>query len=157
MIVVDPDPLVVQIANTLKPGRALDLACGAGRNALWLASNGWNVEAIDNSPAALSAIPRAPNLCTQLADLEKPDYRIEPESWELILMVRYLQRDLWEPAKRGLTPGGAIIVIVLLEDPNKQGRSRALPSELRHAFEDFEILDYSEADGLAKLAARKPY
>jgi SAM-dependent methyltransferase len=160
MIVVDgqqPDPLVVQIAAALTPGRALDLACGSGRNALWLANNGWSVEAIDNSPAALAAIPNTSGIHSHLADLEKHEYEIEPNNWDLILMVRYLQRDLWQPAKLGLKPGGVIVVIVLLEDPNKQGRFRARSGELREAFNDFQILHSSEGEGLAKLAARKPY
>src|SRR5258708_7745298 len=44
-----PTPLLIETAKILAPGRALDLACGAGRNALWLAEHGWDVIAVDGS------------------------------------------------------------------------------------------------------------
>ena len=49
----EPDALVERIAAVLPPARALDLACGAGANALWLALRGWDVTAVDRSPAAI--------------------------------------------------------------------------------------------------------
>jgi len=50
----DPHPLVVQAASMLSPCRALDLACGAGRNARYLRGLGWNVVAIDRTAARSS-------------------------------------------------------------------------------------------------------
>ena len=47
----EPEPLLVEAAEFLAPGRALDLACGTGRNALYLVSLGWRVTAVDRSPA----------------------------------------------------------------------------------------------------------
>ena len=48
-----PAPLLVQAAELLRPGRALDLACGTGRNALFLASLGWQVTAVDRSAVGI--------------------------------------------------------------------------------------------------------
>ena len=48
-----PDPTVVAVAGGLEPGRALDLGSGDGRNAMWLAANGWQVLGVDFSPVAL--------------------------------------------------------------------------------------------------------
>jgi len=48
-----PTPLLAATAAKLVPGKALDLACGAGRNAIWLAEHGWEVTAVDGAPAAL--------------------------------------------------------------------------------------------------------
>ena len=53
---MDPHPLLVEAASKLTPGRALDLACGTGRNALWLAQHGWDVTAVDASPTAIETL-----------------------------------------------------------------------------------------------------
>jgi 2-polyprenyl-3-methyl-5-hydroxy-6-metoxy-1,4-benzoquinol methylase len=49
-------PLIIETAKQLKPGKALDLACGTGRNALWLAKHGWSVTAVDASSAAIETL-----------------------------------------------------------------------------------------------------
>src|SRR5690242_19391427 len=96
-----PAPLLVQTVERLPAGRALDLACGAGRNALWLAEHGWSVTAVDGAPAAIEilrdrAVERGIRVDARVADLEKGGYRIEPASWDLIAICYYLQRDLLE-------------------------------------------------------------
>jgi tellurite methyltransferase len=137
----DPDPLVMEIAGGLQPGRALDLACGAGANALWLAEQGWGVTAVDRSPAAIElvrvqAARRAVHVTARVADLEAHEFTIAPDAWDLILMCRYLQRDLFEPSKLGLAPGGVLIVIVLLAVCGKLGKHnfRVEPGELVRCF-----------------------
>ena len=145
------EPLVVSTVRELTPGRALDLACGFGRNALWLADQGWHVTAVDISTEAIAALRSDPRIEARVADLEQCEYSIAPESWDLILMCRYLQRDLFEPAKRGVVPGGIVLAIVLLGE----GRFRANPGELRSHFGDWEILHYAEGS-VAEIVARKP-
>ncbi len=137
-----PTPLVVDIAGRLKPGRALDLACGSGRNALWLAEQGWQVTAVDGSSAAIELLrTRNPNIHARVADLEKHEYAIEPDSWDLILLCYYLQRDLFEPAKRGVIPGGVVIAIVHVPGPGEALTPfRLPPGELAAQFKNFEIL-----------------
>jgi SAM-dependent methyltransferase len=153
----DPAPLLIQMASHLRPGSALDLACGTGRNALWLAGRGWEVTAVDGSAVAIEILRRrAPsNLRTQVADLERGDYRIEAAAWDLILMCRYLQRDLFEPAKQGLKPGGIVIVVVNLVERGKEPTAtRARAGELAEYFRDWQILHYREA-ATAEIVARK--
>jgi SAM-dependent methyltransferase len=53
-----PNATVVEVATTLKRGRALDLAAGQGRNAIWLATRGWTVDAVDFSSVALTKASR---------------------------------------------------------------------------------------------------
>ena len=84
-----PTPLLVESAGKLSPGKALDLACGSGRNALWLAKQGWSVTAVDGSPAAIEilrsrASESGVSVNARIADLEKSEYRIESSSWNLI-------------------------------------------------------------------------
>src|SRR4051812_36289406 len=132
----EPVKLVAETAKQLKPGRALDLACGTGRNAIWLAKQGWEVTAVDGAPAAIEAVGRraeqfAVTINTRVADLEKREYQIAPGAWDLICICYYLQLDLFEPAKRGLAPGGVIISIVHVDLPGEPpGQHRLKPGEL---------------------------
>jgi tellurite methyltransferase len=162
-----PDPLVVKIASTLPPGRALDLACGTGRNALWLAEQGWRVTAVDISPTAIASLAarakqRRAAVDLRVADLEKDEYTIEPLHWELITACYYLQRDLFKRAKQGLVPGGILVAIALMVEPGKQHSPfRVQPGELGDFFEGWEILHHREgADAahraVAEIVARRP-
>jgi tellurite methyltransferase len=165
-----PAPLVMNIAARMPPGRALDLACGAGRNALWLAEQGWSVTAVDGSATAIAmlreeAARRGLAIETAVADLAKREYTVEPDRWDLIVMSYYLQRDLFEPAKRGVRPGGVVIAIVHLIEPGHENSPfRVQPGELRTYFEGWEILDSYEGHPreithryqVAEIAARRP-
>lgn len=152
-----PAPLLIATASGLTPGSALDLACGTGRNALWLAGRGWEVTAVDGSAVAIQILRRrAPsNLRTHVADLERGEYRIQAAAWDLILICQYLQRNLFAPAKQGLKPGGIVLVIVNLVERGKEPTAtRARPGELAEYFQDCEILHYREAT-TAEIVARK--
>jgi SAM-dependent methyltransferase len=130
-------PLLATIASRLVPGRAIDLACGAGRNALWLAANGWQVTAVDGSSAAIEIVKaRNPAIDARVADLEKHQYVVEPDSWDLIAICYYLQRDLFEPAKRGVVPGGVVIAIAHIPEPADPQMTpfRLAPGELTGYF-----------------------
>src|SRR5260370_19793496 len=100
---VDPEPtaLVVETARAVPRGKALDVACGAGGNALWLAEQGWNVTAVDGAPAAIEIVrkrvsERGLMVDARVADIEKGEYRIEPSALDLITICNYLQRHLFE-------------------------------------------------------------
>jgi len=162
-----PNPLLVEAARDLRPGRALDLACGTGRNALWLAQHRWNVTAIDGSAAAVEILHgRAGDvgvtIDAQVADLEDPEFTIAPASHDLIAMCYYFQRNLIEPCKRGLVPGGVMVAIALLIEPGKElSTFRLRPGELRSYFADWEVLRYRESTDawehkVAELVARRP-
>jgi SAM-dependent methyltransferase len=146
----DPTALVARTAKALPVGRALDVACGTGRNALWLAQQGWKVTAVDGAPTAIEVLlgrarERGLSVEAVVANLEKWEYRIEPEAWDLICICYYLQRDLFEVAKRGLAPGGVIISIVHLSDPGDPATDHRLVSgELAGHFRDLEILHHFE-------------
>lgn len=110
---------LVAEASGLTPGRALDVACGEGRNAVWLAERGWRITGVDFSDVA---IEKARGLATArgvegewiAADLL--DYRPEPLAFELVL-VFYLQlpADLRRPILRAaagaVAPGGTFLLV----------------------------------------------
>jgi tellurite methyltransferase len=141
-----PAPLVREFAAELDPGAALDLACGPGRNALYLAERGWRVTAVDGSPIAIAllrerAAQRNLEIDCHVADLERGEFEIGPESFDLIVDSYYLQRDLIPAMQRGLRPGGTMLMIVHLADPDqRQGTAtRAVPGELRRYFNGWMI------------------
>jgi tellurite methyltransferase len=160
----------VETAASLAPGKALDLACGAGRNALWLAEHGWEVTAVDGAPAAIEilrtrAMERGLKINAVVADLEKGEYEIEPTRWDLIAMCYYLQRNLFEPAKRGVAPGGVLISIVHMTEPGEEdGPHRLRPGQLERYFAGWEIIhcregkpnDSAHHRAVAEMFARRP-
>jgi tellurite methyltransferase len=142
-----PSPLLVEVAEMLPSGRALDLACGAGRNSLYLAGLGWRVVAVDSSPNALRILKqRATGLPieTHLADLEADEFVIEPAGYDLICDVLYMQRSLFPQIREGVRPGGVVVAEVLLAD-GRQHRFAMEPGELRAEFAGWKILYYSES------------
>lgn len=165
-----PSPLLAATASKLPPGKALDLASGAGRNALWLAARGWRVTAVDGSAAAVKTLlDRAVNehlsVDTRVADLENHQFIIEPSAWDLIAICYYLQRDLFEPAQHGLVPGGVLIAIVHITAPGEEPTPHRLrPGELAGYFRGCEILHYAEGApddpvhkrACAEIVARRP-
>ena len=81
------DPLLIQAADMLPPGRALGLACGPGRHALYLARLGWRVTAVDSSAVAIRLLRTQSTglpIDTHFADLERGHFAILPDSYELI-------------------------------------------------------------------------
>jgi SAM-dependent methyltransferase len=149
----EPSPLVERIAKRLPPGRALDLACGRGRDSLWLARRGWSVTAVDGSPAAIEIVRRdaaAFGLAAQgavldarAADLEKHEFTIAPSAWDLILICGYFQPDLYAPAIKGLVPGGVIVATALLAEAGEH-RYRVAPGAFERYFAGLEILHSRE-------------
>jgi tellurite methyltransferase len=165
-----PTPLLVETAASLAPGKALDLACGAGRNALWLAEHGWEVTAVDGAPAAIEILRTRATDCglkinALVADLEKGGFEIELSQWDLVAMCYYLQRNLFEPAKRGVAPGGILISIVHMTEPGEEDSPHRLrPGQLKQYFAGWEILhrregkanDSAHRRAVAEIVARRP-
>ena len=144
-----PSPLLVEVADWMPPGRALDLACGAGRNALYLAQIGWEVVAVDSSASAVRIVREraaAANVWidARVADLEAGGFMIDPGAFDLICDFFYLQRDLFGPIREGVRPGGVVAAEIHLRD-EKPHRFVLAPGELRREFEGWKILYYSEA------------
>jgi hypothetical protein len=113
---------------------------------VWLAERGWSVTAVDGSVAAIDivrtrATERDLAVDARVADLENGEYTIAEDSWDLIAMCYYLQRNLFEPAKRGVVAGGMVLAIVHIPEPGVEpSRFSLLPGELRNYFQDWEIL-----------------
>jgi SAM-dependent methyltransferase len=119
----EPNVWVEELTADLPPGRALDLAAGEGRNALWLAERGWDVTAVDFSSVA---IERAGRLAGERLDPGAGGFRAEvadllthepaTAAWDLVLLV-YLQvparerRRIVRRAARAVAPAGHLLVV----------------------------------------------
>lgn len=154
-----PTPLLVQVAETLPPGRALDLGCGPGRHALHLARLGWRVTAVDNSPVAIALLRQNADglpIDIRQADLEAGAFLVAPDGYDLICDFYYLQRDLFPAIRAGIRPGGTFAAALHLN-----GTFHLEPGELREQFADWKILYYSEGGEpgrsrrTAQIVARK--
>ncbi|MCC7371905.1 MAG: methyltransferase domain-containing protein [Chloroflexi bacterium] len=173
----EPSRWLLEIADQLRPpradARALDLACGGGRNAVWLAERRWTVDAWDLSDVGLAILSReideraargAPvEVYPQQIDL---DTATIPEGvYDLVLNILFLDRRLWPQLAASLRPGGLLVFQTFVDAPG--GRtSEVSPEHLlqsgepRAAFEalGLETLSYDEAGerSSARLLARKP-
>jgi SAM-dependent methyltransferase len=116
---VEPNRFLVAEVEDLPPGRALDVACGAGRNAVWLASRGWTVTGVDFSDVALEnaralAVSRRVEVEWVRADVR--EWQPPAGAFDLVAVL-YLQlpaaeRDaILRRAAAGLAPGGTLLVV----------------------------------------------
>jgi tellurite methyltransferase len=157
-----PAPLVVQFTDGLAPGVALDLACGPGRNALYLAQRGWRVTGVDSSPVAVELLrAKNPSIDARVVDLEAGEFAVPPDAFDLVLSCYYLQRSLIPLMKSALRPGGLLIMIVNLAGADRpQGTpTRAYAGELAGYFDAWPILHYREdvhRHAIAELVTQKP-
>jgi tellurite methyltransferase len=170
----EPSPLLRNAIKSLPPGRALDVACGAGRHAIFLADHGWQVTAVDASRAGIEILQQRATeagvtVDARCADLESGEFHIEPETYDLICVFYYLQRDLFPPIRAGVKPGGSVVAAIHLND-GKQDAKPANPAfllesgELKQLFADWQITYYREGQSdegghhhdTAYLIARKP-
>src|SRR5690606_21943035 len=110
-----PTALLAEWEPRLPRGLALDVACGAGRNALFLAAAGRRVDALDISPTALErarrdADVRGLDVRWIEADLAPdPDAVLPDGPYDLVVLVRYVHRGILAPLWKRLAPGGALV------------------------------------------------
>jgi SAM-dependent methyltransferase len=114
-----PNQFVVEACSTLRPGRALDLGAGEGRNSLWLADRGWTVTAVDFASIAVGRISGQASVQGLTVDAIVADvltYHPRADSYDLVLFS-YLQLPMPQLKKalanavHGLAPQGRIVLV----------------------------------------------
>jgi SAM-dependent methyltransferase len=114
-----PSAFLIAETETLPPGRALDLACGAGRNAVWLARRGWRVTGVDFSDVALQAargLAASAGVDVEWVEADAVTWPAESRAYDLVA-VMYLQlpaaerRAALARAAAAVRPGGTLLVV----------------------------------------------
>ena len=149
-----PSVFMMETTKGLKPGRALDVGAGQGRNAVWLAQQGWDVTGIDISAVGLAAAAaNAQKAGTSIKTVKTTyqDFDFGNEQWDLIVMILS-----WAPMsdptfvarlKASLRPGGVIVFEHVLETEKQSFPSIVHglpPNALLTYFKDFYIQKYEE-------------
>lgn len=161
---------VERLAAPLRVGKALDIAMGEGRNAVFLAKKGFKVEGVDYSDVALRKarkLAQQHHVTIEAINADLNHYRIPEGQYELIANINYLQRSLIPEIKKGLKKGGYVVFETHTVDQLRNVRGQTIPreyllekGELRDAFRDFEVVVYRETndgvDAVASLIARRP-
>ena len=146
---VAPSSIVKQFFNLAVGKKALDIAAGNGRNALFLADRGFAVDAVDISDTGLNLFAgKHANVHPICADLDSFD--IPSNQYDLIINIKYLSRRLFPYIREGLKRGGILIFETFLDSPNGSTEQplcrdyRLRENELLHAFLSLKILFYRE-------------
>jgi 2-polyprenyl-3-methyl-5-hydroxy-6-metoxy-1,4-benzoquinol methylase len=149
-----PSVFMMESVKGLNPGKVLDVGAGQGRNAVWLAQQGWDVTAIDISGVGLAvAEVNAERAGTRIATVKTTyqDFDFGKEKWDLIVMILS-----WAPVSdpafvarlhASLRPGGVIVFEHVLETEKQSFPAYVHglePNALLSHFKDFHIQKYEE-------------
>jgi len=137
----DPSSILEKYWSLASIGNALDIACGNGRNSIFLASKDFSVDAVDISTVATDHLAgRDPKLHVICADLDH--WRIPPDRYTLILNVRFLDRRLFPMIREGLQTGGVLIFESFMNGENDAYCLKQ--NELLRAFLSLRVIYYEE-------------
>ena len=141
---------LLQALHAARPRRALDLACGYGRHARWLAQQGYRVVAVDRDPAALAALADlAPAVVTLQADLEGAPWPLPGQTFDVVLVTNYLWRPLLPTLVDSVGPGGVLLYETFATGQETVGRPARpefllQPGELLRACAGLRVLAYED-------------
>ena len=166
-----PSSWLLENLDLLPPAaRTLDVACGRGRHALFLAARGFPVEAVDRDPARVAALSSVAErlglpVRARVADLEGAPVDLEPGGYDLVLVFHYLHRPLFPALRRALAPGGLLLYETFTVEQARRGKPTnpaflLEPGELRRLVAPLEVLREREGElegrMVAGVAARRP-
>ena len=155
-----PNQFLVEIVTGRKPGKALDVAMGQGRNTIWLAQQGWDTTGFDPADQAVAVAKATAQrlgivIHTEVATMETFDFG--ENTWDLILLSYAGCSELVRQVEKGLKPGGILVVEAFHTDALKTmkiGGSLCGPGELPRVFQGLRALRYEEPVAQPDFAPR---
>jgi SAM-dependent methyltransferase len=168
-----PNAFLVEMTKSIAPGKALDVGMGQGRNAIYLAQQGWEVTGFDPADQAVAAAQeQAGRLGVKLTTfvLRDDQFDFGTERWDLIVLSYVGMRHVVSRVHQALRPGGLVVVEGFHRDATKTasigGRVVFDTNELLQLFDRFRIVRYEDTEGvgdfglrytrLVRLCAQKP-
>jgi len=148
-------------------GVALDLACGLGRHALWLASRGWQVTASDVSDVAIEKVRLAAiqlNVKLDLCAVDASDYEFEPMRFDLVVLFYHVDRSIFPKIISSLKQGGLLICKARLHRNSATGATTVSndspdKGELPSLFPELQVMYHKERPvrerGVVEFVGRK--
>lgn len=147
-------PWVARFAPLVRPGgRVLDIACGGGRHARYLAALGHAVDAVDRDATALAKLAGSAGLTLRQADLEAGPWPYANIMFDAIVVTNYLHRPLLPRLAASLAPGGILIYETFARGNESYGR----PSNPDFLLQAGELLALASAHGLQVVAYEHGY
>lgn len=163
-----PNQLLADAISGLKPGRALDVGMGMGRNALHLARAGWDVTGFDVSSVGVrhaEAAARAESLRLTALVAADEEFDFGTSQWDLIVLIYAIEKRSIRRGREALRPGGLLVVEAGI-NPDPAAAFGYAPGELLAMLDGFEIVRHEQLEGsydwgperiqLVRLVARKP-
>jgi len=161
-----PDDLLARHVPPAAPGaRALELACGLGENAIWLAQQGYTVDAFDISLTALRQA-RAVMLARGVrgvrfvaADLDH--FPLPDRAYDVVCVFRFLDRALFPALRARVRPGGLVVYQTLntghlAKHPDTRPDHMLRRGELQQYFPGWTVLEAADLEHISLLVARRP-
>ncbi|MBL8221517.1 MAG: methyltransferase domain-containing protein [Bryobacterales bacterium] len=151
-----PTPLLVEAAALRKPGRALDIAMGQGRNALYLARQGWDVTGFDTSQQGLNHARKsaaAARLRLNAIHASDEEFDFGVAQWDLIALIYPIEKRSVYRIRQALKPGGVAVV----ECSHKEGSNAPFEygtNELLEIFSGFRIVKYEDSHRFHEWAGK---
>ena len=144
-------------------GRALDVASGRGRNAVWLAQRGFDTLAVDRDASAVAFLEAAARrlhltLRAEVVDLESTETMLPADAFDLIVVVHYLHRPLVPMLRAALRVGGLLVYETFTRGQAARGKPTnpaflLEPGELRELVQPLDILVEREGNFEEKMLA----
>ena len=156
----EPNGFLVEMVKGRKPGRALDVAMGQGRNTIWLAQQGWDATGFDPADQAI-ATARANaqrfglTIHTEITTMEQ--FNFGENQWDLVVLSYAGCSELAPKIEKALKPGGILVEEAFHTDALKTlkiGGSLCKPGELPQAFQGLRVLHYEEPIAKPDFAPR---
>ena len=152
--IIPPSPWVVRHAQSIRAGgKVLDLACGSGRHACFLAGLGYSVLAVDRDAEALAAMPATPAVITRQLDLEGEDWPLAGQMFDGIVVTNYLWRPRLPDVLALLAPGGVLIYETFMLGNAAYGK----PSNPAFLLQTGELRQIAVAVGLREIDYTEGY